>query len=324
MSIPKADKSTEVCRMQQLEESAAFPFNFIHTVHAHGWVALQPFSWSTDRAELCRIHPLSSGKIVRIGIQARAEPADSQQISALQIDSVQVRVEGVDMLSAHEEAEIRQAVRRMLRLDEDLREFHQLCGSMPNYTPRLQHGAGRLLRCPTLFEDMVYTLCTTNIAWSGTKRMVERLTTKLGSVAPEQPTWNAFPTPAAIAGAGTEFLRQEIGLGYRSSYVWELAVAVASGQLDLKSLEDPNLPCDELYRALRQIKGVGDYAAASLLMLLGRYERLAIDSVTRAFVAKKYYNGNAVNDAQIQAIYAPWARWRYLAYWFDLIAEDAQ
>lgn len=305
--------------MQQLEESATFPFNFIHTVHAHGWVALQPFSWSMDRAELCRIHLLSSGKVVRIGMQVRAEPTASQQIG-----SIRIGVEGADALSANEEAEIRQAVRRMLRLDEDLREFQELCGSRPDYTPRLQLGAGRLLRCPTLFEDMVYTLCTTNIAWSGTKRMVERLTTKLGAVALEQPTWRAFPAPAAIAGAGSDFLRQEIGLGYRSSYVWELAVAVADGQLNLKALEDPNLPCDELYRALRQIKGVGDYAAASLLMLLGRYERLAIDSVTRAFVAKKYYNGNAVDDAQIQALYAPWERWRYLAYWFDLIAEEIQ
>jgi len=300
--------------MQQLEESAAFPFDFKRTVHAHGWVALQPFSWWAEQAKLSRVHPLGNGKVVRIQMQAHAELANSLQIG----------VEGIDELSVDEEAQIRQAVRRMLRLDEDLREFQQLGASMPDYTPRLQPGAGRLLRCPTLFEDMVYTLCTTNIAWSGTKRMIERLTTKLGAVAPEQPTWHAFPTPDSIAGAGSDFLRQEIGLGYRSHYVWELAVAVATGQLDLKALEDPTLPCDELYRALRQIKGVGEYAAASLLMLLGRYERLAIDSVTRAFVAKKYYNGEAVSDAQIQAIYAPWARWRYLAYWFDLIDEDVQ
>jgi 3-methyladenine DNA glycosylase/8-oxoguanine DNA glycosylase len=89
------------------------------------------------------------------------------------------------------------------------------------------------------------------------------------------------------------------------------------GRLDLSSFEDPALPTGELYQRLRQIKGVGDYAAATILMLLGRYEYLAIDSEMRAFVAKKYFNGQPAGDSQIRAIYAPWGRWQYLAYWFD-------
>jgi 3-methyladenine DNA glycosylase/8-oxoguanine DNA glycosylase len=149
--------------------------------------------------------------------------------------------------------------------------------------------------------------------------MIERLTTRLGRPFPGQEAWQAFPTPAAIAAAGPEFLKQETGLGYRSLYVWELATAVAEGRLDLERFEAPGYPVEELYRALRRIKGVGDYAAATILMLLGRYEQLAIDSEMRAFVARKYTAGQPATDAQIRAIYAPWGRWQYLAYWFDLI-----
>ena len=68
---------------------------------------------------------------------------------------------------------------------------------------------------------------------------------------------------------------------------------------------------------LGQIKGVGPYAAATILMILGRYEHLAIDSEMRAFVSKKYYPDQPITEAQIRAIYAPWGKWQYLAYWFD-------
>ena len=52
-------------------------------------------------------------------------------------------------------------------------------------------------------------------------------------------------------------------------------------------------------------------------MIMGRYEHLAIDSQMRAFVAKKYFQGQPVSMAQIRATYAPWGKWQYLAYWFD-------
>jgi len=92
---------------------------------------------------------------------------------------------------------------------------------------------------------------------------------------------------------------------------------VAAGRRDLQALEDPTLLTKELRRALLGIKGVGSYAAATLLMILGRYEELAIDTEMRAFVAKKYFQGQRASEAQIRAIYVPWGRWQYLAYWFD-------
>jgi hypothetical protein len=66
------------------------------------------------------------------------------------------------------------------------------------------------------------------------------------------------------------------------------------------------------------IKGVGSYAAATLLMLLGRYDELAMDTVFRRFVSEKYFDGEQPSDADAQTIYADWGRWKYLAYWFDI------
>lgn len=286
------------------EEQTPSPFHFESTARAHGWVALRPFAWHAPAAELSRVHQLTNGQVMRLGMR-------EGQLG------VQVGVTAAEPLPPEAESEIRQAVRRMLRLDEDLTEFYHLGAQMNGHRLHLQPGAGRLLRCPNLFEDMIYTICTINITWTGTIRLIDRLTELLGAPFPGRPEWRAFPTPAAIATAGPDFLKQEIRLGYRSPYVWELATAVAEGRLDLQTFEDPSRPTGELVQLLRQIKGIGPYAAATLLMILGRYEHLAIDTELRAFVSRKYYQGQPVTDAQIRAIYTPWGRWQYLAYWFD-------
>jgi 3-methyladenine DNA glycosylase/8-oxoguanine DNA glycosylase len=237
--------------------------------------------------------------------------------------AVTLSVESTTPLNGAEQTEVQLGARRMLRLDEDFADLYRRQTELRHHPLRIAPGGGRLLRCPTLFEDMVYTLCTTNIAWSGTKRMVHLLTEKLGQPVPGDDSRRAFPTAAAIAAAGPDFLRQETGLGYRSGYVWQLADDVASGRLNLADFEQPDIPTDELYKAVRRLKGFGDYATATVLMLLGRYDRLAIDSELRSFVTRKYFNGQPPQkEADIRAIYEPWGRWRYLAYWFDVPPED--
>jgi 3-methyladenine DNA glycosylase/8-oxoguanine DNA glycosylase len=298
-----------------LQEAAPTPFDFEATVRSHGWAALRPFTWDVPTATLYRVHRLLSGKVVRLQLRQGQQNGSNPLI--------QIVVETIEALTSSEEAEICRVVRRMLRLDEDFSEFYGRCAQAEGWSLRVQPGGGRLLRCPSLFEDIVYTLCTTNITWPGTKRLVDRLAALLGEPFPGQEEWRAFPTPAAIAAAGPDFLKEEIRLGYRSLYVWELAAAVAEGRLDLSTLEDPAQPTETLLSRLHQIKGVGPYAAATLLMILGRYEHLAIDSELRAFVTKKYFPDQPPTEAQIRAIYAPWGKWQYLAYWFDAPAEVA-
>ncbi|HEX9921941.1 MAG TPA: hypothetical protein VGD99_04715, partial [Anaerolineae bacterium] len=273
-----------------IKEQIATLFDFESTARSHGWVALRPFEWDEATATLGRIHRLEQGQIICLSMRDDSRGGTT---------GVQVEVGEIEPLTASQEAEIRRIVRRMLRLDEDLADFYHLAAQQNGWTLNLKPGGGRLLRCPTLFEDIVYTLCTTNIAWSGTIRMVDRLTAKLGDAFPGRSDWQAFPTPAAIAAAGPEFLKEETGLGYRSPYVWELAVGIVDGRYDLTTFEDPNLSAVDLLKALRQIKGVGAYAAATILMLLGRYEHLAIDSELRAHVSRKYFEAQPVTDAQI-------------------------
>ena len=91
-----------------------------------------------------------------------------------------------------------------------------------------------------------------------------------------------------------------------------------TGDLDLEGLPTAGMPTAELKKKILGIKGIGNYAAATLLMLLGRYDTLGVDSVCRDFVKKKYFEGRVPSDTEIHAVYENWGEWRSLAYWFEL------
>ncbi|MEZ4614458.1 MAG: hypothetical protein R2867_02935 [Caldilineaceae bacterium] len=53
-------------------------------------------------------------------------------------------------------------------------------------------GRGRLLRSPTLWEDVVKTIATTNVTWRNTVSMIHRLVDTLGAPFPIDPTKAPF------------------------------------------------------------------------------------------------------------------------------------
>lgn len=204
----------------------------------------------------------------------------------------------------------------MLRLDEDFTQFYAVAGADPRLAWAAR-GAGRLLRSPTVFDDLVKTICTTNCAWSGTVRMVTALVDSLGAQAQGAPERRAFPTPAAMAQAGEDFYRDVARSGYRGPYLRALAIAVASGELDLQALADPALPDIEVAEQLLALAGVGPYAAAHMMMLLGRYRSLVLDSWTRP-TYRRLSARPRVTDKGIERAFRRYGRFAGLAFWLTL------
>jgi 3-methyladenine DNA glycosylase/8-oxoguanine DNA glycosylase len=217
------------------------------------------------------------------------------------------------------------SVRHILRLDEDLSGFYDLAASDPELE-WASGGAGRMVRSPTVFEDVVKTICTTNCAWSATERMVGALVTHLGEAAPAAPAngpyGRAFPTPAAMAAADEEFYRDIVRAGYRGRYLRELAASVADGTVELEELAQATpeeLSDDEVYKRLLALPGVGPYAAAQIMMLLGRYSRLILDSWTRPKYAR--LRGRRASDATIARRFRRYGRYAGLAFWLYLTRD---
>jgi N-glycosylase/DNA lyase len=203
-------------------------------------------------------------------------------------------------------------VRHMLRLDEDLSRFYAMIGD-DDQLAWARRGAGRMLRSPTIFEDVVKTVCTTNCAWSGTVRMVTALVDHLGA--------GAFPSPEAMAEASDDFYKDVARAGYRGAYLRAIAAAVADGSLDLEALDGrSDLPDDEVAERLLALPGVGPYAAAHIMMLLGRYGRLILDSWTRP----KYSSvttGRKISDRTIERRFRRYRDFAGLAFWL-FITQD--
>jgi 3-methyladenine DNA glycosylase/8-oxoguanine DNA glycosylase len=218
------------------------------------------------------------------------------------------------------------AVRHVLRLDEDLSGFYALARSDPDLA-WVTGGAGRMLQSPTVFEDVVKTVCTTNCSWALTKRMVSALVEHLGEpavgAAPSGVAGRAFPTAAAMAGRDLAFYRDTVRAGYRGPYLLALSGSVASGAVDLEELaggHPSGLPDEEVEARLLALPGVGPYAAAHVMMMLGRYSRLILDSWTRPTYAR-LAGRRTVTDAAIARRFAGYGPFAGLAFWLFLTRD---
>jgi N-glycosylase/DNA lyase len=223
--------------------------------------------------------------------------------------------------SAGARGSILAGVSHMLRLDEDLSSFYELATEDPDLRWAAA-GAGRMLRSPTVFEDVVKTICTTNCAWSATERMVGAIVEGLGECAAVgsktgQPWGRSFPSPATMAEAGENFYREVARAGYRGAYLIALARSVAGGDVDLEALGRAGrdeLPDEEIEAQLLALPGVGPYAAAHIMMTIGRYSRLILDSWTRPTYAS-LVGRKQVADRTIERRFRRFGPYAGLAFW---------
>jgi 3-methyladenine DNA glycosylase/8-oxoguanine DNA glycosylase len=227
----------------------------------------------------------------------------------------------VEALTPLRGAKVRQhalgVMRHVLRLDEDLSGFYARAAKDRGLA-WVTGGAGRMLRSPTVFEDVVKTICTTNCAWSATVRMTDAIVGELGRVAADGR--HAFPTPSAMAEAPTNFYTEKARAGYRGAYLRQLATDVAERRLDLEALTDPALPDLEVEQRLLALPGVGPYAAAHVMLTsLGRYGRLILDSWTRPKYAR--LTGRQATDDAIQRRFRRYGEYAGLAFWMRLTRD---
>ena len=291
----------------RLRGAGGEPVDFSRTLLSHGVADLPPSVIAPDGSRL--------ETVLTAGGRAWA-------ILLVQGDDGSARLEVLEGAAApprKEQASLLAQVRHMLRLDADLSGFYLVAGEDPGLAWAVA-GAGRMLRSPTVFEDVVKTICTTNCAWSATVRMVSALVHELGSPAVGAPERRSFPDPEVMAATDDAFYRDVARAGYRGPYLRTLATDVAEGRLDLEALGDPALPDDEVAERLLAIAGVGPYAAAHMMMLLGRYRRLILDSWTRPKY-RRVSGRPRVTDKGIERAFRRYREFAGLAFWLTL-TED--
>jgi len=225
-------------------------FSFDAVVRSHGWYDLPPFAYDEHARTLTT--RLRSGAV-----------AFQERDGALEATA---SGRGVAR------AEITRAARRVFSLDLDLAACSRVFAGEPVLARGLARGGGRMLRAPSLFEDAVKMLFTTNCSWAATRGMVVRLIGFAGDGS------GAFPTPAEIARIPPARLKSRVRCGYRALALSRFARRVDSGRLDLSGWERPEASSADVRDAILAEHGFGPYAAEGLLRVLGRHpaERRAL------------------------------------------------
>ena len=279
-------------------------FSFAETLSAHGWRRLLPFVWREETQTLERVEALTPGHTLLLQIREGEE-------------GIVVEVDG-----ECSEAEVVRRVRRMLQLDLPLDAFHAYCRTRPELTHLVEYRRGRMLRCPTLFEDTLKVIATVNTTWAQTIAMTGRLVQHFGTPLTDDPTRRAFPTPSQIAAVPFDDFAVLARMGYRSAYVHAIATHITQGELDLEAWQDAALTADDLRTRLLSLPGIGPYGAACLMLYLGKPEHVNADSVARALLSKEL--GRPVTDKEVRDFFADHGEWRGLVYNFYPWKEEAQ
>src|ERR1041385_2838020 len=157
-------------------------FNFRRTVASHGWYQLPPFAFDSVKWELSRVIDVGPKPPVTIFLTERKN---------------HVRVTTSRPLTKAEAKVVLHDARHILRLDDDLAPFYLTIANDPEFSWIGVQGAGRLLRSPTVYEDLVKMICTTNCSWALTLKMVNGIVNKLGRESNEGR--KSFPSAVVMA-----------------------------------------------------------------------------------------------------------------------------
>jgi len=232
--------------------------------------------------------------------------------------SLVANIPGEKRLVPDRRRELTTVTRAIFRIDQEMKPFYAAAALHREFAWIRRLGAGRLLRAPSVFEDTVKLICTTNCSWSLTKMLTRNLCETLGRGPAGGRT---FPTPHAMAAMSEKFYRTKIRAGYRSPYLLELARRVAGGDLDIERWRDQGVPPGVIREEIGSVKGVGPYAAANILKLIGRYDELGIDSWCRKQFSTMHGRGRRVKDSVIEKHYEKFGEWKGLFLWLDLTKE---
>lgn len=168
-------------------------------------------------------------------------------------------------------------VKKMLGLDRDLRPFYALTRDDDVIGPLVRKFMGvKPPRFPTIFEALLNAIACQQVSLDVGILLLGRLTEKFG---PAFDTGDhAFPRPESMASVPVEEIKK-LGFTYQKARAMkELAMAVASGRVDLESTN--GMSDQDAVKYLSSLRGIGRWSAEYVLLRgLGRIDSFPGDDI---------------------------------------------
>lgn len=301
---------------------------------SYGYFVLEPNRWDPLRRFFTTTLDLDGGAVTLRVAQGRAD-ADiappggpgphNPDHRGPGVPGTPLSVRADRELTAAERAGAKAALAHVLRLDESAEHIAGFHAIDPRFAAS---GRGRLMRSPTLFEDVVKTVTSCNVTWPSTVSMNRKLCRVFGRRSASG--GYAFPTAAKLARARPGALRARCSVGYRDARIVELAklfAAAERGRTPRGSnapspawIADPSVSDEDLFEGLQELPGIGPYAAANIMQLLGRYSRLPLDteSIRHGRTVLGFTGTAAQVMKRVHRHFEPFGEHRFRSYWFEL------
>ncbi|XP_043696634.1 uncharacterized protein LOC122647267 [Telopea speciosissima] len=306
--------------------SSKSTFNLEKAVCNHGFFMMAPNQWIPSAKTLQRpLRLADSTTSVLVSIShPKKHPSDLLHIHVL----------GTNFLSPQDQQVLLAQVARMLRISEKdenkILKFHEIhsrakkkgFGRLFRSPSLFEDMVKSILLCNCNWKrslDMAKALCDLQLQLSGgsvdeesicsSKKMrtgrrgLKRKNRMMVSYDPSPPSffeeriraYGNFPTSKDLANLDVELLEKHCNLGYRASYILQLAKQIETGGIKLLEKQDEEDEdkdyYDNLYKKLKRLNGFGSFVCDNMLMCLGLYERIPTDTETLRHLGKvKFIN----------------------------------
>lgn len=286
------------------------PFNLKATIKTHGWFQLAPFYWDEEKSALLWATKINGQSPILVTISQQSAFPKTVKINS----SVAANI-------TDKEREILiKRFRHIFNLDVDLADFYLMCKNHPLLNQVEVRGMGRLMRTESVYEDVFKSICGTNIQWKQAVKTINTIS-QLGDAVPGT-EYHLFPSAQQILAKGESYLKDVGRVGYRSSYLFDLAERFVQGEPAALAVENGEIVGKDLFKYFLDFKGIGKVTAKYLSALYGYFEEMAVDSLVISYMRSRHFNGEIPTEKQIEEFYAKFGKWRYLAYWMEFIVAD--
>ena len=179
-------------------------------------------------------------------------------------------------MTARREEVVVTAVRKMLGLDVDLREFYRIAERDRRLSKLADECRGlKPPRMPSVFEALVNGIACQQITLVLGITLLNRLTNAFGVAGG---AGHAFPTPGELSRARVEDVKSLGFSGRKAEYIVDASRAIDDGRLDLEALAA--VDDDAAVDALLGLRGIGRWTAEYVALRgLGRLDIFPADDI---------------------------------------------
>ncbi len=232
-----------------------------------------------------------------------------------------VAVESATRISTQARDEVGLLVPKTLGLAVDLQPFYQLARHDAEIASLVERFCGmRPPRFPTVFEGLVNSIACQQVTLDLGIVLLNRLSERFGThMVTAGTVRHAFPTPADLADATEQSIRD---LGFsrqKTRAIQELSTRVADEAVDLTRLD--SLTNAEAITYLSRIRGIGRWSAEYVLLrALGRLDTFPGDDVgAQNNLQRLFHLADKPTYDHIRQLTSPWHPYEGVVYFHLLL-----